>query len=417
MSLRFQKRVSILPGVRLNFSLSGVSTTIGIPGASVTLGGPGGPTANLGIPGSGLSLRVPLAERPISPGPPISSQPEPPPSDIPNPFRPKASALTAHPMQAVQSGAVDGLTTPGLAALRDLISKARHERASAEEALAQAERAVREAEGELARARQSRSRAQLALADHKKSWLNGLWGDSAATKETAIRRAKAHEDGVEKRLMDARTKKAQATERLDQLWLDTEFQLSGQAETAWAKTVQAFSVLSRSQRIWDVTATRSKQIGTERSVVTQVVERTPTRLSVGDLPLIQSRYTPLRWHNANGGDLLVYPGFVVVFQSDNRFALLDLAEVNLSFQSLHFQEEETPPTDAKHIGTAYTYSNKDGSPDKRFAQNPELPVLLYAEIRWESGTGLSEAFQFSNAQAAAVFTDALDDFRRALKQG
>ena len=56
MSLRFLRRVSVLPGVRLNFSRSGVSTTIGVRGASLTLGGRYGATANLGIPGSGLSL-------------------------------------------------------------------------------------------------------------------------------------------------------------------------------------------------------------------------------------------------------------------------------------------------------------------------------------------------------------------------
>ncbi|MFC5712280.1 DUF4236 domain-containing protein [Thalassorhabdus alkalitolerans] len=56
MSFRFQKRVSVAPGVRLNFSKRGISTTVGRQGASVSLGKKG-LYGNIGIPGSGLSYR------------------------------------------------------------------------------------------------------------------------------------------------------------------------------------------------------------------------------------------------------------------------------------------------------------------------------------------------------------------------
>ncbi|WP_375166687.1 DUF4236 domain-containing protein [Bradyrhizobium brasilense] len=49
MSFRFTRRISILPGVRLNFSGSGISTTIGVPGIGLTLGGRGGPTGQQSI--------------------------------------------------------------------------------------------------------------------------------------------------------------------------------------------------------------------------------------------------------------------------------------------------------------------------------------------------------------------------------
>ena len=57
--VRFQKRVSVLPGVKINLSKSGASTSIGGKGASVNLGLKTR-TINLGIPGTGLSYRVPL---------------------------------------------------------------------------------------------------------------------------------------------------------------------------------------------------------------------------------------------------------------------------------------------------------------------------------------------------------------------
>ncbi len=56
MGFRFQKRISLLPGVRANLSKSGVSASVGPRGADVNIGRDG-VTANAGIPGTGLSYR------------------------------------------------------------------------------------------------------------------------------------------------------------------------------------------------------------------------------------------------------------------------------------------------------------------------------------------------------------------------
>ena len=56
MSFRFQRRIKILPGLRLNVSKTGFSWTVGTRGASVTARD-GKLTGNVGIPGTGLSYR------------------------------------------------------------------------------------------------------------------------------------------------------------------------------------------------------------------------------------------------------------------------------------------------------------------------------------------------------------------------
>ena len=59
MAWRFRKSVKIAPGIRLNFSKSGVSTTIGDRGSSINLG-KRGVYHNMSIPGTGLSNRTRL---------------------------------------------------------------------------------------------------------------------------------------------------------------------------------------------------------------------------------------------------------------------------------------------------------------------------------------------------------------------
>jgi hypothetical protein len=54
LGFRFRKRISLLPGIRLNFSKSGVSTSIGGRGATINLGSKG-TRSTVGIPGTGLS--------------------------------------------------------------------------------------------------------------------------------------------------------------------------------------------------------------------------------------------------------------------------------------------------------------------------------------------------------------------------
>ncbi|MBS0471131.1 MAG: DUF4236 domain-containing protein [Proteobacteria bacterium] len=59
MGWRFQKRISILPGVRINIGKRGVSTSVGPKGADINIGRHG-VTTNAGLPGTGLSYRQTL---------------------------------------------------------------------------------------------------------------------------------------------------------------------------------------------------------------------------------------------------------------------------------------------------------------------------------------------------------------------
>lgn len=56
MGFRFHRSVSLFPGVRLNFSKSGMGLSLGPRGAKLSIG-PRGTYANVGLPGTGLSWR------------------------------------------------------------------------------------------------------------------------------------------------------------------------------------------------------------------------------------------------------------------------------------------------------------------------------------------------------------------------
>jgi hypothetical protein len=61
MGFRFRKTIKLFPGVKLNFSKSGVSTSIGGPGATINIS-KHGTRGTVGIPGTGVSYSENLSK-------------------------------------------------------------------------------------------------------------------------------------------------------------------------------------------------------------------------------------------------------------------------------------------------------------------------------------------------------------------
>ncbi|MCP3414208.1 hypothetical protein NLM16_08860 [Bradyrhizobium brasilense] len=317
-------------------------------------------------------------------------------------------------MVAIQSDAVGNIITPGLSAFHELILTAQHQRGASERDLNEAISSLEKAERAAIEARDRHDRAELRLARLEASWFRALRGGAIAVAKKEVEQAGRDIVEGNRQVQDAGQRKDQAEQKRDALWLNTEFGLSGAAHAAWTRASEAFVGLSKSERKWDITAYRAKGRGPERSVATEIVNRSPIELGTSELPIIQSEYVAMRLQNANGADLFVYPGFVAVYQTDRNFALVDLQDVEFQFAPVRFHETERIPSDTKQVGSTWQYSNKDGSPDRRYADNAEIPVVQYAQLNLKSSTGLSEAYMFSNAQAAASFADAMADFRGAL---
>ena len=65
MGLRFQRRIKVLPGVRINLSKSGVGFSVGGRGAHIGITARGQRYTSIGMPGTGLSWRE-YQHRPVA---------------------------------------------------------------------------------------------------------------------------------------------------------------------------------------------------------------------------------------------------------------------------------------------------------------------------------------------------------------
>jgi hypothetical protein len=373
MGLRFSRRVTLFPGVRLNFSRRGVSASIGPRGASMTLG-PRGSAVNFGIPGTGLSFREQLGAHPGS------SRSEP----LPAPVVAPPVASIAMP---IESAPVAEVTSDGLQALRDLILKVRAEREQLNRNIAAAQYDLKELERKVARA---------------KHWLWGLF----IRKQVPQREAAVAEKSAALR---------QLQQRLDGSYIDAEFALDDATRTAFERLTDAFVVVQGCERIWDVTSTAVEDRNRTRSAASTSIARRSVQFSIVDQDeILETSAKILRLQNANGADLNVYPGFLLMQRGPN-LALIDLRDLTLEYSITRFIETDTVPADSTVVDQVWFKSNKDGSRDKRFAGNHQIPVAQYAELHIASPSGLNETYAFSSVEKSRQFADRFSEYQATLR--
>lgn len=366
MTLRFRRSVKVLPGVRLNFSSRGISTTIGPRGASLNFSS-AGTHLNLGSTRTRLSSarrQSGLAPALVSPG--FSPMPTPPETD---------PALPGE----IRSADNDEITSVGLRGFRELLCEAHRERTQLRSELPTIQEQAKSALGKAQR------------------WQNGFLLKHLLRKKYAEVLANNQEAQQELRELQ---------KQVEQCRLSLEIEMDQGIETSYGAMVEAFRQLAACDRCWDTTSAVDIDRVRERSSAGTAITRSPVELACRGVDLIQSSRSVLHIPNANGGDLYIYPGMLLVFKGQEDFALIKLTGVRLEYSPVRFQERDLVPADSSVIGETWHKVNKDGSPDRRFANNFRIPVVQYGSLSFLSAAGLREEYMFSNAGKAARFREA-----------
>lgn len=377
MGLRFRRSVRLFPGVRLNFSRSGVSTSVGMRGASLTIGSRG-TYANVGLPGSGLSQRTRL-DPPPNPRVRQSAPPRSPASK--NGLTPSdsASELRTDNETLIESADVSVLTSAGLGELKHLINEAAIRRAVLRGQLTKAEKGLSQASGRLKLAQ---------------SLVVRLFTERAIPR--LLDRANKASDAVE-----------ETRAQLDGCYVEVDFAFDNAAHGSYAALARSFDALRRAQRIWDITATSAVNQLAERTAASIAVRRVPVTFDLSNSDTIRSKYQALRLGNVGGRDLHLHPGFILMGDQNLDFALIEWSDFECKFSSTRVVEEETPPADAQRDGTTWKKANKDGSRDQRFSDNREIPIMRYGEMAFSSPGGLRELYQVSHHENASEFAQSI----------
>jgi hypothetical protein len=176
----------------------------------------------------------------------------------------------------------------------------------------------------------------------------------------------------------------------------------------------AFSAVAGASRIWDTLASRAANQRVERTVADLVISREPVRFALGQTDLLRCEWRVPHLENRNGGDLFLYPGFVLYRVSQEAFGVIVSSDVSIQYHSCGFHETDAVPPDSEVIEQTWIKANKDGSPDKRFRDNRQIPVVRYGQLTLKSASGLYEVYLVSHAGHAERFATAWEEHRKAV---
>jgi hypothetical protein len=340
MGWKYRKRIRIVPGFYLNLSKSGMSATIGMKGFSINYGN-NGTYLNTGIPGTGIYDRIRLDNNHFEKqylG-----------DNTQNPW-------TDTDTVEIKSFQPELLSSDGLYGLKESIIKAR------------------EIKNEL---KEESIRAQ----NQKTLYMFLMIVAHILIFGIVVKKIRDNY-----RVHKANAKEAEETYKNFKMNID--FNMDNSILNDYTSLKNCFQNLILIDKIWDVTSARSVNRVKERSLASTEIARTPVGFSTGSLDYINTKYEAFKFKNANGGDLYIYPGFIVMpNEYSNDFAIIDFRDLSITHSAQTFIETDSVPTDAQIIGNTWRYVNKNGSPDRRYNYNPQVPIALYYELVLKSKKG------------------------------
>lgn len=367
--MRFRKKIKILPGFYLNISNSGLSSTIGVKGASINIS-KRGTYLNTSIPGTGFYNRQKIGGKRQN----DSSHNE--------SFQiPKMSA----PLKGeIKSAEITQLSSSSMGDLKESLFEAyKHKLALTKEL---------EETG-------TKIRFRKFIHFFACVFIIGFFIRSLKEK---IKELEEYIEDLENQLKNCVVE------------IDTEFDLP--LHKKYGSLIENYKELLRSKMIWDITSSVAQDMKATRSAATSLVTRTPVQFKFENVNIIRSTYAAFHFENKNGGDLYIYPAFVIVINSQRNFAIIDMKEFELTFSTQQFIEEDKVPSDTRTVGKTWAKVNKNGSPDKRFKDNYELPIVRYGQLTIKSKSGLNEVYSVSSYEKSGEFVAAFEDYQKLITQ-
>lgn len=112
-----------------------------------------------------------------------------------------------------------------------------------------------------------------------------------------------------------------------------------------------------------------------------------------------------------GGIALSFLPDRILIEQQHAVAAVPYANVQVSTTLGRFVESGRAPSDARILGYNWQYPNKDGSRDRRFNNNRQLPVIEVVYLGLQSAGGLQLLLQASNRQRAEGFFQSIQRYR------
>ncbi|HEX7808856.1 MAG TPA: hypothetical protein VF608_09030, partial [Thermoanaerobaculia bacterium] len=179
------------------------------------------------------------------------------------------------------------------------------------------------------------------------------------------------------------------------------YRLDAAAQKAFESMSHGVGWLANSRAVWRVLHEETLQ----RPANTKSVTRVPAQILRDKVAnLLTNISVP---SIVGGGETVIFlPNAFFVRRHAGAIEDVPYASIRVDVETTQFSESGHVPGDSKRAGTSWQYANKDGSPDRRRANNAQIPILEYARVT-VSWRNYGCVFLVSNVDAARHFAKAL----------
>lgn len=180
-------------------------------------------------------------------------------------------------------------------------------------------------------------------------------------------------------------------------------------ELRYRHMIQSFQELGRCQGLWRINSEAAVSEKRRRAGAGRFLDRTSIRLEFKIPPHFQLNVNPVIVP-AGSKRLCFLPDTILVFEG-SRIGAIGCAQLTIKADVTPFMEGGQPQHDARQIGQRWQFANKNGDPDRRFANNRQVPVMQYGILNLQSASGLTVQFYCSQPQAASNVATAVSAMR------
>ena len=183
------------------------------------------------------------------------------------------------------------------------------------------------------------------------------------------------------------------------------YEFDREMEEAYGVLHKSAEQLASCAKAWHIEAEGAVRDRKYHAGASSLVRRKATSITKAEPPLVKTNIETVAL-GVGRQTLHFFPDRLLVYEH-NGVGAVSYKKLDLSIQPSRFIESEGLPSDAKVVDHTWRYVNKSGGPDRRFKDNPQLPICLYDEITLTSPTGLNEVVQISRLGVAEGFAKAI----------
>ena len=185
---------------------------------------------------------------------------------------------------------------------------------------------------------------------------------------------------------------------------EVNYELDAEAAHEWEKFAEFFSTLKACKKLWVIETSQSvmntkTNAGAGRNLTRSqmTMKKTKANRSIGFGVHSNSPCFKLKGKQCT---ILFLPCDVII-KKGTHIVACSYKNLEIRTGTTNFIETDPVPKDATIIRYTWQFVNKDGSADRRYANNRQLPVCQYGRIMLQAGDQIGIEIHVSNAATTA----------------